>query len=80
MTINDDFQAFVQQRATELAGAKTGQQTAYERQERLAAEGGELFTGLFAQLDAQTAIDGEPVANATPADPAENDFNNLFGL
>ena len=74
MSINDDFKAFLAQRGQELASNKTAQQTAYERQERRAAEGGQLFTSLFAELDAQTHQ--EPA----PADPAENDFNKLFGL
>jgi hypothetical protein len=75
VSINDDFHAFVQQRATELAGTKTAQQTAYERQQRLETEGGALFTGLFAQLD-ENNHEQEPA----PADPAEADFNRTFGL
>ena len=51
MTLNEDFQAFLAQRAREAAGTKTARQTAYEQQERQAAAGAELFTGLFAQLD-----------------------------
>lgn len=75
MTINDDFKAFLAQRSQELAGKPTAAQTDYERRERLESEGGELFTGLFAQLD-QNNHSLEPA----PADPAENDFNKLFGL
>lgn len=77
MTINDDFKAFLAQREQELAGNKTAQQTAYERQERLSAEGGELFTGLFAQLDENSHTIGQEPA---PADPAEEAFNRTFGL
>lgn len=75
MTIHDDFHAFIQQRGQELAATKTSQQTAYERRHRLEAEGGELFTGLFAQLD-----ENNPMQEPAPADPAENDFNKFFGL
>lgn len=75
MTLNDDFHAFLQQRGQELAATRTAQQTDYERRQRLEAEGGELFTGLFAHLDENNQMQ-EPA----PADPAENDFNKLFGL
>lgn len=78
MTINDDFHAFLQQRGQELAATKTAQQTDYERRQRLEAEGGELFTGLFAQLDEQAA--SETKVSVAPANPAENDFNKFFGL
>lgn len=76
MSINDDFQAFLVQRGQELASTRTAQQTAYERHQRLATEGGELFAGLFKQLDENNPIEQEPA----PADPAENDFNNFFKL
>lgn len=75
--INDDFKAFLAQRGQELASHNTAQQTAYERQQRLAEEGGELFTGLFAQLDENNHSTEQESA---PADPAEKAFNNLFGL
>lgn len=75
MSINDDFHNFMAQRAQELANTQTAQQTAYERQQRLAAEGGEVFTRLFAQLD-----ENNPLQEPAPADPAANDFNKFFGL
>lgn len=75
MTINEDFKTFLAQRAQELAGQKTAAQTAYERRERLEAEGGELFTGIFAQLG-----ENNQVQEPAPADPAEHDFNKIFGL
>lgn len=75
MTISDDFHNFLAQRGQELAATKTVQQTEYERRQRLEAEGGELFTGLFAQLD-----ENNPMQEPAPADPAENDFNRFFGL
>lgn len=77
MSINDDFKAFLTQRGQELASTKTAQQTAYERQERLSAEGGDLFTNLFAQLDENSHLTEQDPA---PADPAEADFNRTFGL
>lgn len=76
MSINDDFQAFLTQRGQDLASTETAQQTAYERQQRLAAECGELFVGLFAKIDENNPIEQEPA----PADPAENDFNKFFNL
>jgi hypothetical protein len=78
-SINQDFQAFLAQRAQELAGTKTTAQTAFEQQEKRAAEGAEVFTGLFAELDAQTHQEPAPVKKFT-GDPAENAFNQLFGL
>lgn len=75
--INDDFKAYLAQRGQELASSRTAQQTAYERQQRLADEGGELFNGLFAQLDENSHTTAQETA---PADPAEKAFNNLFGL
>lgn len=76
MSINDEFQAYVAQRGQELAAEQTAAQNDYERRQRLSAEGGELFAGLFAQLDENRDITQEPA----PADPAETDFNKLFGL
>lgn len=73
MTLNNDFRAFLQQRGQELAATKTVQQTDYERRQRIEAEGGELFTGLFARLD-ENNQEQEPA----PADPAENDFRKFF--
>lgn len=72
--INEDFKAFLAQHAQEAAGHKTARQAAYEQQERQAAAGAELFTGLFADLDANSHQ--EPA----PADPAEEAFNRTFGL
>lgn len=86
MTIHDDFHNYLAQRGQELAATKTVQQTEYERRQQLEAEGGELFTGLFAQLDENNQ---EQVVPAVPSDPAEvgtnvptstNDFNKFFGL
>lgn len=74
--INDDFKAYLAQRGQDLAAAKTATQTDYERRQRLNAEGGEVFSGLFAQLDENNDITQEPAA----ADPTENDFNKFFGL
>lgn len=74
-SINDDFKAFLAQRAQELAGTKTAAQTAFEQQEHRTAEGGQLFAGMFAELDAQTHQEPAPAP-----DPAENAFNTLFGL
>lgn len=77
MNLNEDFQAYLAQRGQELAATKTDRQAAYERQERLTTQGSELFAGLFAQLDEDTAHTTQEPA---PADPAENDFNNFFGI
>lgn len=77
MTINEDFQAYLAQRGQELAATRTDKETAHERQERLATQGGDLFAGLFAQLDADTQLTKQESA---PADPAEYDFNNFFNL
>lgn len=74
-SINDDFKAYLAQRAQELASTKTAAQTAFEQQEQRATEGAEVFAGMFAELDAQTHQEPAPAA-----DPAENAFNTLFGL
>jgi hypothetical protein len=76
MSINDDFHAFLAQRGQELAAKQNATQTDYERRQRLNAEGGELFSGLFAQLDENNDITQEPAT----ADPTENDFNKFFNL
>jgi hypothetical protein len=73
--LNADFHAFLNQRAAEQAGSKNPAQLEQERQQQQTADGAELFTNLFAQLDEQHT----PQEPSTP-DPAEHDFNSFFGI